>query len=157
MKIQLHIPTYDKRFRKNLGRSVPEGARDTWYRMKARCGNPNNQDYGRYGGRGIKIEWRNFDHFWADMGEDWKKGLEIDRRDNDGNYSAANCRWATREEQMNNTRRCLFIEYRGERLTLKQWATRLGLNYQTIASRVYEGKWEPLEAITTPIRKAKYV
>jgi len=70
---------------------------DTWTNMKQRCLNPKNKKYNSYGGRGIKIcnEWLNdFMNFynWA-MANGYKKGLTIDRINNDGNYEPLNCQW----------------------------------------------------------------
>lgn len=74
--------------------------------MRARCYNPKNKSYHRYGGRGIVIcdEWRtgNYDNFikWA-LINGFEIGLDIDREDNDGNYTPSNCRFVS---QTVNTR-----------------------------------------------------
>ena len=79
----------------------------TWDAMRQRCLNPNDQKYKDYGGRGIKIckRWLDsFENFLADMGPK-PKGKSIDRRDNDGDYTPKNCRWATPLEQRQNQRK----------------------------------------------------
>lgn len=78
-----------------------------WLEMTARCRCPNNGSYHRYGGRGISVctEWaESFIAFYRDMGGDYKEGLEIDRKDNDGNYTPENCRWVTRSVNVANRR-----------------------------------------------------
>jgi len=78
-----------------------------WSNMIARCtkNNPN------YSNRGIKVcdEWLVFENFLKDMGE-CPDGLSIDRIDVNGNYELSNCRWATRKEQAQNTRRSVLSE-----------------------------------------------
>ncbi|WP_186305100.1 AP2 domain-containing protein [Staphylococcus epidermidis] len=78
-----------------------------WKGMKARCNNPNHVSYKNYGGRGISVcdEWNNdYKAFYNDMIEDFFEGAELDRIDNDKNYSKENCRWVKREANINNRR-----------------------------------------------------
>lgn len=67
--------------------------------IKRRCNNKNRPDYARYGGRGINIceEWANNPKEFVDwaLSNGWGKGLQIDRKDNDGNYEPSNCRIVT--------------------------------------------------------------
>jgi len=68
-----------------------------WAGMKARCHNKNHKSYKNYGGRGIKIwsVWKNNPKVfieWA-LSHGWGKGLLLDRKDNDGNYTPQNCRF----------------------------------------------------------------
>ena len=103
-----------------------------WYGIKSRCDNPTNTRYGYYGGRGIKYEsrWMAYECFLADMGEA-PAGMTLDRIDVNGNYSKANCRWATRTEQSNNKRNSVRYEIRGREMTLAQWRRELGCKSQT--------------------------
>ena len=79
-----------------------------WIGMKTRCYNPRATSYEDYGGRGIKVcdEWlRSSDDFilWG-LRNGWKEGLQIDRIDNDKNYSPDNCRFVTLQENLKNKR-----------------------------------------------------
>lgn len=70
-----------------------------WSTMRSRCSNPNHIGYPNYGGRGVTVcdRWNeSFEAFLEDMWATWKKGLCIDRIDNDQGYSPNNCRWTTR-------------------------------------------------------------
>lgn len=77
----------------------------TWLSMRQRCNTKTTWSYPYYGGRGITVcpEWDNFWQFVADMGKR-PEGHTLDRIDNDKGYSADNCRWATKKEQVDNRR-----------------------------------------------------
>lgn len=122
----------------------------SWLGLMARCLNPNNKRWHRYGGRGIKVcdRWMVFENFLADMGEK-PEGKTLERRNNNGNYEPDNCYWATPKQQMNNTRRTVFIEYNGERLPRTEWARRLGFTVDMLRSRLDRG-WSLERALTEP-------
>lgn len=112
----------------------------SWGSMIQRCGNPNNHAYADYGGRGISVceSWKTFENFYADMGD--PNGLTIDRIDVNGNYCKENCRWATCNEQMRNTRRSRFLTIDGVTRNLEDWYAQPGAaSRTTIKSRLKSG------------------
>lgn len=130
-----------------------------WTGIVNRCYNENGQDYADYGGRGIRMSdaWRNsFPTFLADMGERPTRLHTIEREDNNGNYCAENCRWATRAEQNENTRQTRLITFDGVTLSLSKWAKRIGVNSLTLKSRLDDLGWSVERALTTPCRGRGY-
>jgi hypothetical protein len=104
--------------------------------MKQRCYNPSSTQYKNWGDRGIQVcdEWKNSAKTfieWALLL--WEKGLQIDRRDNDGNYCPENCRFVT--AQVNNCNTRLIYKhntsgYRGISWNKekKKWAADISIN-----------------------------
>ena len=133
-----------------------------WTSMRSRCRNKNHKLYEHYGGRGITIckEWDDFDAFrtWAlengYVENDNRHKCTLDRIDVNGNYEPSNCRWATVQEQLNNTRRNTLIEYNGETHTLREWADIAGINYSTFCNRWVRG-WSIERMITQPTKPYK--
>ena len=103
---------------------------NVWITMKSRCSNKNLADYYLYGGRGISVckEWRqDFMAFraWAES-NGYRKGLHIDRINNEGDYSPKNCRFVTCQVNASNKRNNVFVSIDGVVSTMAQAARNLG-------------------------------
>ena len=138
--------------------AVKVGAKCKEYRaflnIKSRCCNPLDKGYKRYGGRGIQVcdRWINsYENFISDMGKAPSPNHSIERMDNNGNYEPGNCRWATNKEQANNRRTTIRITLNNTTKSLKQWCEIFNTNYITVRSRIKFLKWEPIDALSTPI------
>lgn len=125
-----------------------------WRGIIDRCTLKGNQNYYLYGGRGITIcnEWKSdFKSFYDWCIENgWQKDLQIDRRNNNGNYEPNNCRFVTAKENAFNRRTNRYLTANGETKTLKQWADYLNIGMPTIFRRIKRG-WSEQKALTTPI------
>lgn len=75
--------------------------------MLNRCYNEKQMGYARYGAIGVKVcdRWlEGFGNFLIDMGER-PPDMSLDRINPFGIYEPSNCRWATRVQQSQNTRK----------------------------------------------------
>lgn len=128
-----------------------------WCAMKTRCYNPNVANYEFYGGRGITVceRWiESFANFLMDMGPKPFPDASIDRHpDPDGPYSPENCRWASKKEQSQNSRKARMLTYNGETLCLLDWAKRLGIAHSTLRVRLEQ--WPLEKALTAPATPSK--
>jgi len=124
-----------------------------WQAMKRRCLHSKSSDFKHYGGRGIELcqQWHTFEGFmkWEKF-PDWKPGLEIDRIDNNGNYEPSNCRWVSRAENTQNTRRNVLnremarlikrLHESGE-MSYSAIAKTLSVSKEVVAAVVSERSW----------------
>ena len=74
-----------------------------YHDAKSRCRNWKTKQFMDYGGRGIKFLFTSFEQFLMVLGPR-PTGLTLDRRNNNGHYSPANCRWTDRHTQRLNQR-----------------------------------------------------
>ncbi|MHA1738940.1 MAG: hypothetical protein ACTSWD_10175 [Candidatus Heimdallarchaeota archaeon] len=114
----------------------------TYWNIKNRCYNKNVPHYYLYGGRGIRMSkswYHSFEQFLKDMGK-VPEGKSIERLNNSKGYTKKNCIWATREEQNNNKRNNIKVEYKGKKYTIAQLARKVGLKYHTVYTRFKKGK-----------------
>ena len=123
--------------------------------MKDRCYRQKCKDYPDYGGRGISIcpEWRDsFESFmnWA-IANGYSDDLTIDRKNVNGDYEPSNCRWVSNSAQQENKRNTRYLDYNGERKTIKQWSASTGIKAKTIKARLDVYGWSIERALTEPV------
>lgn len=114
-----------------------------------RCNNTNSKAYKNYWGRGINCEWKSFEDFYSDMWESFMEWLEIERIDNDGNYSKENCKWATYKEQTRNRRNTLKYNW----IPIAKICEDKWIDYRKTYKRIHELWWDVERAINQTTRK----
>lgn len=132
------------------GKRTPEYR--IWGAMISRCYTPTDTTYQYYGACGITVceRWRkSFAAFLEDMGRRPTPKHQIDRINNLRGYSPGNCRWATRSQQMRNTRRTKFYTCNGRTMLLIEWAEELGIPIQTLRTRLRDG-WSVEDTLSKP-------
>lgn len=111
----------------------------TWRQMKTRCFNIKHKQYENYGGRGITVcdEWKNdlkafYDWSIKNGYIEPKMGirskLDIDRKDNNGNYEPNNCRWVSHSINLENTRLLHKNNKTGFRCVYQGYMNKKGIN-----------------------------
>jgi len=113
-----------------------------WLGMRNRCNNPNDDYYDNYGGKGVKVckRWDSFTNFLEDMGE-CPEGHTLDRRDNDGDYTPENCRWASPSEQSRNKSDTLWVNYQGNKVRLVELSEKFDVPFKLLYQRLYTHGW----------------
>jgi hypothetical protein len=134
--------TFDKRSEKLKTHGLSKtSVYKSWSMMKSRCNNPEYSHYSYYGGRGITVckEWEeSFEVFLEDMGPK-PEGFTLDRIDNEKGYYKENCKWSTREEQVDNRRNKVNLTLNSLTFSVKEWAEILGVKRSQIYLALYNG------------------
>jgi len=118
------------------------------HNIAQRCTRHHCPAWRDYGGRGITIHksWLDFATFAAEIPACPGPDFTLERIDNNLGYQPGNIRWATRMEQANNKRNNRVITYNGKSQSLALWARELGINYNTLKSRINQAHKSPEEA-----------
>lgn len=118
-----------------------------WQDMKGRCTSPKYENYKDYGGRGIKVcdEWLNDPAAFINWGinNGYKKGLWVERKNNDGHYTPENSTFDTPKIQSRNRRSNVWVEHNGKKMIISDWAKEIGISEWLLADRLRR-KW-PIE------------
>lgn len=122
--------------------------------IQRRCESPQSKDYKRYGARGIKCLWKDFESFYADMGESYfnhvsqngQKNTQIDRIDNDGHYCKKNCHWVTPRQNAYNRSNNRTFTVKGKEMSLREMSERYSVKLSTLKTRIYVLNWKPEKA-----------
>lgn len=130
-----------------------------WIGMIYRCTHEKASHFDRYGARGITVckEWQtDFEAFvkWS-LKNGYKNNLEIDRIDNNLEYSPDNCRWVSHvENSRNRNNRCTNkcgvagVYYRAD---CNKWRANITVDYH----RINLGTFDTLEEAAAARKEAE--
>jgi hypothetical protein len=79
--------------------------------------------------------------------------MTLERKNNNGPYSPKNVIWAPMIVQGSNTRRNVRVRYKGENLTVAQWARKRHIHVVTLWSRLFKAKWPIAQALGFEARR----
>lgn len=127
-----------------------------YYHILERCYNPKSRLYKNYGGRGIKVctEWLNSYTAFEDWSyaNGYKSELQLDRINNNGDYSPENCRYVTGRINCRNKRSNTRFTINGDTKMLVEWCEEYNISHSTVQQRLKMG-FSIEDAITKPVRK----
>jgi hypothetical protein len=131
-----------------------------YWNMIWRC-KESSQNRSRYFDRGIKVcdEWvESFDKFKSDIEPIYKKGLQLDRINNNDGYKKENVRFVSARKNLLNTCRNHSVEFNGQNLTISELAEKIGCKQNTLLRRIKRG-WKIEDAVAgkrVVERKSRY-
>ena len=128
-----------------------------WQKIHHRCNvtQENTQIYKSYRHINVCKEWDTYEVFknWAES-TGYQEGLEIDRINNDKDYSPSNCRWTNRKVQGRNTRQLFSHNKSGYRgvcydINRKKWKAYIKVNNKKIELGRFTTKLDAAKAYDT--------
>ena len=129
--------------------------------MMERCYDKKRKEYHNYGGRGVIVceEWKNDRTKFLDwaINNGWQKGLKLDKdiiakKSGLPNnlYSPERCQFVTAKQNSNCVKNSVYITYRGETKTSKEWEEITGFTSSTLRFRM-KHNWDIEEVFNTPL------
>lgn len=120
-----------------------------WNDMMMRCYNPKTKSFHNYGGRGIVVckRWHIFQKFYDDMFAGYKKGLSLERKNVNGNYTIKNCGWIPLKDQKYNKQKPIkWLNVNGEKILVMDAAKKYSVSFRVIYRRI-ELAWSDYECV----------
>jgi hypothetical protein len=71
----------------------------------------------------------------------------LGRKDKTGDFRPGNLQWQTLQKKNNTRRDCVMFTYKGQRHSLKEWASIQGLGYNKVCLRVSALGWRIKDAL----------
>lgn len=127
---------------------------NSWVSMNSRCADTHWHAYKDYGGRGIRVLYRDFEEFLADVGPRPPR-MTIDRINVNGHYEPGNCKWSTAEAQGSNKRNNVMLTHAGKTMSLSSWAREVGIKPRLLSLRLKRGGWSVERALTEPVHEKR--
>lgn len=139
-----------KRFTVQEQKNIKKSFVSRWEEMKRRCSHRariRKYETSSYSSKNIRIIWTNLVSFRNDMwlsfvehvGKFGLGGTQIDRIDNDGDYSRENCRWVTPSENALNRKSTRMIMFRGKLTPITYVSMELFGNRTLLNARLSSG------------------
>lgn len=128
----------------------------TWMSIRSRCGCVKgcSDPYVRMIYEGIKVceAWKDYKTFeaWC-LGNGWKKGLQVARKDKRGDFSPENCVIVPWEENVNMRRNTVRVDGIPLRTIIgKPTRGRSDAEYRLVCDRIRRGCWDVESAVSVP-------
>lgn len=128
-----------------------------WKGIKERCYQTNRHDYPRYGGRDIRVhpDWKSsYRAFAIAAGPRPSLLHSIDRIDTNKDYEPGNIKWSTNKEQSNNKLTNVWLQWKGESVTLMQLAEIEQVSYNLL-HKLLRVRHLPIEEAVAQAKKSK--